>query len=229
VSHHVHHYYSDVPRDPYNATFGFLYCFLADANHQPINRNMSRDDYSRVTKFVDHVGHEPHTYEEYLLWGTIISPLDWWTHLISMWVFWYAAFFTLGGHSLATALFAGAGVWSFGIRLFNYGGHADGKILHVDGEDFCRDNLAINQRWPGCVAGEWHNNHHLYPKGARSGFLPHQIDLPWCYIWTMHQLGAVSSYRDFKEEFLKKHYIPYTQGVKPVPYQPPTFVKQCEN
>ena len=39
ISHHVHHAKSDEPGDPYNATGGFLYCFLADVNHQPISRN----------------------------------------------------------------------------------------------------------------------------------------------------------------------------------------------
>jgi fatty-acid desaturase len=40
VSHHVHHALSDQPGDPYNAQGGFMYCFLADVNHQPIARNM---------------------------------------------------------------------------------------------------------------------------------------------------------------------------------------------
>ena len=41
VSHHVHHALSDQPGDPYNAQGGFLYCFLADVNHQPIARDLN--------------------------------------------------------------------------------------------------------------------------------------------------------------------------------------------
>ena len=44
VSHHVHHAKSDQPGDPYNANAGFLYCFLADVNHQPIAQNLSEED-----------------------------------------------------------------------------------------------------------------------------------------------------------------------------------------
>lgn len=46
VSHHVHHAKSDQPGDPYNASGGFLYCFLADVNHQPIAKSLSEKDYS---------------------------------------------------------------------------------------------------------------------------------------------------------------------------------------
>ncbi len=40
-------------------------------------------------------------------------------------------------------------------------GHGKGKHKHVDGIDFDRSNLSINQMRPGLFAGEWHNNHHL--------------------------------------------------------------------
>jgi hypothetical protein len=53
---------------------------------------------------------------------------------------------------------------------------------------------------------EWHNNHHLFPVSARAGFLPYQLDLAWIYIFSMYKLGAVSSYRDSKREFLRKHF-----------------------
>lgn len=51
VSHHVHHSKSDLPGDPYNSNAGFLYCFLADTNHQPIETNLKEDDYTRATLF----------------------------------------------------------------------------------------------------------------------------------------------------------------------------------
>jgi stearoyl-CoA desaturase (delta-9 desaturase) len=55
--------------------------------------------------------------------------------------------------------------------------------------------------WPGLVAGEWHNNHHLFPNGAKSGFLPYQVDLPWLFIRGLHRIGVVRSYRDYQAEF----------------------------
>jgi stearoyl-CoA desaturase (delta-9 desaturase) len=75
----------------------------------------------------------------------------------------------------------------------------------VDGVDFDRSNLSVNQLRPGLFAGEWHNNHHLYPASARAGFLPHQLDLAWIYIYCLYKLGAVSSYHDSKKDFLKKY------------------------
>jgi len=65
--------------------------------------------------------------------------------------------------------------------------------------------------WPGFVAGEWHNNHHLFPKSARSGFKAHQVDMAWYYIKLMSILGAVSSYTDSKKQFMEQYHLPYLE------------------
>lgn len=69
--------------------------------------------------------------------------------------------------------------------------------------------MSINQIWPGYVAGEWHNNHHLYPASARSGFLPYQLDLAYCYVRLLSLIGGVDSYRDAKKQFLENYHAPY--------------------
>ena len=61
--------------------------------------------------------------------------------------------------------------------------------------------MSINQIWPGLVAGEWHNNHHLFPKSARSGFKGYQVDTAWYYIKFLSIIGAVKSYHDSKKQF----------------------------
>src|SRR2546430_7246242 len=94
------------------------------------------------------------------------------THLLLNWMFWYGVLFVLGGHALGTAIFGASFFWAFGIRTFNFDGHGGGRDARRRGHDFNRNDLSINQWWPGYVAGEWHNNHHLYPTSARSGFLP---------------------------------------------------------
>lgn len=209
ISHHVHHAKSDQPGDPYNAEGGFMYCFLADVNHQPIAKGLSSADYDRVCRLMRHTGVKGNTYQQYLNWGSYANParsiLSW----VLNWSFWYGVFFLVGGHQLACTLFAAAGVWAVGVRTFNYEGHAKGKQKQRDGIDFCNADKSINQLWPGIVAGEWHNNHHLYPKSARSGFKPHQVDMAWVYIKTMHQLGAISSYKDDKKRFYRDHHSPY--------------------
>jgi stearoyl-CoA desaturase (delta-9 desaturase) len=125
------------------------------------------------------------------------------------WGFWYGVLYLLGGHALATAIFGWAGVWAIGVRTFNYEGHGRGSDRRRSGIDFNRIDKSVNQAWPGYVAGEWHNNHHLYPNSARSGFLAHQVDLPWLLIRMLAGLGAITSYRDFKSAFLRDHYQPW--------------------
>jgi sn-1 stearoyl-lipid 9-desaturase len=209
VSHHVHHKYSDLPGDPYNAQAGFLYCFLADVLHQGVSKQLDAADYDRVRAMLKHTGLRMNDYAGYQKWGTVCHPASTVLHYALNWSFWYAAFFLIGGHALALAMFGSACVWAFGVRTFNYGGHGSGKDLRREGADFSRDDRSINQLWPGFVAGEWHSNHHLYPGSARCGFQRHQIDFAWYFIWSWSQLGAIASYRDFKAEFERDHLQPY--------------------
>ena len=207
VSHHVHHLKSDMPGDPYNSNAGIMYCMLSDVNHQSIAKNLSEEEYRKASHFLSHTGVMLNSYQQYLKWGSIANPFYTMGLWILNWSFWYGIFFLIGGHGLACALFSGALFWFVLVRAFNYTGHGGGKVKHVDGIDFDRSNMSINQTRPGLFSGEWHNNHHLYPESARAGFLPYQIDLAWIYIWTMKRLGAVSSYRDSKAHFLKRFSI----------------------
>jgi fatty-acid desaturase len=120
----------------------------------------------------------------------------------------------IGGFGLAFAIFGAAGFWAVGVRTFNYEGHGKGEDKRRHGVDFNREDMSINQVWPGIVAGEWHNNHHLYPNSARSGFKPWQVDGAWYYIKFMSMIGAVSSYRDNKAEFYADYYHPHISGLE---------------
>jgi len=205
ISHHVHHAKSDKPGDPYNAEAGFLYCFLADVNHQPIAKDLSEADYSRVKKLMAHTGVTGNTFKQYQYWGSYANPLRTIFSWLLNWGFWYLVFYLLGGHALACTLFGAAGFWAVGVRTFNYEGHGKGKDKRRDGIDYNWEDKSVNQIWPGYVAGEWHNNHHLYPKSARSGFKSYQVDMAWYYIKTMNWLGPISSYRDNKKDFKAKY------------------------
>ncbi|RFZ94818.1 acyl-CoA desaturase [Mucilaginibacter conchicola] len=211
ISHHVHHYKSDQPGDPYNAEAGFLYCFLADVNHQPIAKNLNEQQYKRVCYLMAHTGVAGNSFKQYSCWGSYASPV--WAVLswILNWLFWFLVFYLIGDLALVTCLFGAAAVWAIGVRTFNYEGHGKGKTQHRNGVDFNEYDKSINQLWPGLVAGEWHNNHHLYPRSARSGFKPRQIDLAWYYIKLMSWLGAVSYYRDYKQKFYDDYYLPYNK------------------
>ncbi len=214
ISHHVHHSKSDKPGDPYNAEGGFLYCFLADVNHQPIAKNLSREHYRRVVTLMEHTGVSGNTYEEYQKWGSYAKPWNSILLWLLNWSVWYAIFFFIGGNSLAVTIFGAAGFWAIGVRTYNYEGHGKGKDKQKDGVDYNHNDKSINQLWPGIVAGEWHNNHHLFPRSARSGFKPLQVDLAWYYIKTMYTLGAIVQYRDNKKQFYQKYYLPYLKEKK---------------
>lgn len=205
ISHHVHHAKSDKPGDPYNSKGGILYCMLADVNHQCVSKDLNKEEYFKAIRFLKHTGVWLNDYRGYLKYGSLTSPV----YVIGLWLlnwaFWYSIFYIIDGHGLCCALFSGAMLWSIFIRAFNYTGHGNGKVKHVDGIDFDRRNLSINQLRPGLLCGEWHNNHHLYPRSARSGFLPFQLDISWVFIYSLFKLGAVSSYYDSKKEFLKKY------------------------
>ena len=204
VSHHVHHLKSDKPGDPYNSHAGIMYCMLSDVNHQAIAKNLDEADYRKVSNFLSHTGVWMNSYKQYLKWGSVVSPLYAVGLWMLNWAFWYSVFFLIGGHALACALFTGAMFWFILVRAFNYTGHGGGKVKHVDGVDFDRSNLSVNQNRPGFLSGEWHNNHHLYPDSARAGFLPYQLDLAWVYIYSLYKLGAISRYNDSKEQFLER-------------------------
>jgi sn-1 stearoyl-lipid 9-desaturase len=205
VSHHVHHCKSDEPGDPYNPQAGFWYCMLAEYNHQRVSPFLSEEAYQKASRFMTHTGVKINSYRQYQKWGSIASP----GYTVAMWILnwscWYTILYLIGGPGLACALFSAAMLWFALIRAFNYTGHGGGKEKHRDGLDFDRSNLSINQSRPGLLAGEWHNNHHLFPGSARAGFLPGQLDLAWIYIYTLRRLRLVAWYKDSKPEFLKKY------------------------
>lgn len=212
ISHYVHHHASEKPGDPYNVHAGWLYCFLADVNHQTIRKDLSEKEYIILCRMMDNSGVRLNSFAQYQRWGSLCHPFYTVMHYVLNWSFWYGVFYFIGGHALATALFGSAGVWAVGIRTFNYDGHGRGKDRRRDGIDFNRTDLSVNQLWPGIVAGEWHNNHHLFPNGARSGFLPYQIDFPWLWIRFLSWTRGIISYRDYKEEFLRDYYLPWQES-----------------
>jgi stearoyl-CoA desaturase (delta-9 desaturase) len=223
LSHHIHHEKSDKPGDPYNAFGGFFYCFFADTNHQLINRNLNEEDYKQASKLMNHTGCPINSYEEYKKYGSVVSPSYILTSWVLNWSFWITVFYlfgefvmsSVGGWNMILACLAGTFVWAVGIRTFNYEGHGKGKGEKAWSElDLNRKDYSINQIWPGFVAGEWHNNHHLYPTSSRSGFLSYQIDLPYYLVRLFSAIGGVVEYKDYKNHFIENYYKPFMETHK---------------
>jgi len=211
ISDHVHHAKADRPGDPHNAQGGFLYCFLSDVIHQPIARNMTEADYFDVKLLMKHTGIPGNNYLQYQKWGSYVNPVFAIASWLLNWAFWYSVFYLIGGNALACTLFGAAGLWAICSRMFNYEAHGRGINKQCKGKDFGVADKSLNQLLPGIIAGEWHNNHHLYPKSARCGFQPNQVDPAWRYIKLMYRLGAVSGYKDDKRRFYEKYYRPYLE------------------
>ena len=60
---------------------------------------------------------------------------------------------------------------------------------------FIKDDLSTNCWWVGLVAwGEgWHNNHHAFPKSARHGLRPWEMDGTWMLISLLKALGLAKN------------------------------------
>ena len=155
---------------------------------------------------MEHTGVKLNSYKQYKKWGSVASPVYTIGIWLLNWTSWFILLFLIGGPPLVCAIFTSALLWFIFVRAFNYTGHGGGEKKHREGVDFDRTNLSINQARPGLLAGEWHNNHHLFPGSARAGFLPGQLDLAWVYIYTLRKLRMVSWYKDSKKEFLKRHF-----------------------
>ena len=92
-------------------------------------------------------------------------------------------------------------VWGIFLRLVlvyhgtwfvNSAAHAFGyKNFEIE------NDLSTNCWWVAILAyGEgWHNNHHAFPKSARHGLRPMEIDLTWMAIWTLKKMGLVKNIR----------------------------------
>jgi stearoyl-CoA desaturase (delta-9 desaturase) len=183
-------------------------------NHQSIARNLSEADYAKTAALIGHTGVRVNSYAQYQKWGSICHPAYTAAHFLLNWIFWFGAFYLIGGMALAVAIFGMTAVWAVGIRTYNFEGHGRGKDKRQEGIDFNRKDLSINQVWPGMITGEWHNNHHLYPNGIRAGFLPYQWDYAWNFICFYRWIGAIDSVRDYKKQFIENYYEPYLLSKK---------------
>jgi len=209
ISHHVHHKFSDKVGDPYNPASGWWACFLADAIHNHVNRNLEEKDYLQAQNMMAHLGVKCNDYKAYQKWGTISSPAFVLFEYILNYAFWGTVFYLLGGWLFVFAIWGTSSLWIFSIRTFNYQAHGGGKDLRKVGRDFNTEDLSLNTSLSRFFAGEWHNNHHLYPTSARSGFLWWQLDIPWYWIWILTHLGIIKVYRDDTKSFMENHYKPY--------------------
>ncbi len=96
------------------------------------------------------------------------------------------------------ALYSWAGVVWYAIStlVLYHGSSSLTSFLHLYGQrrfdtaDASRNNFLVSL----ITLGEgWHNNHHYYPKSAKSGLCWYEFDLVYWFLWFLYKLKIVTS------------------------------------
>lgn len=207
IPHRIHHEQTERPGDPYGPHLGWLGSFLAAELTQRLNTNITERDYELLTSSINHIGLRVNGYQQFLGTGSIENVTHYLFRAVFATLLWTSAVFALGGMTYVLAWCSSLFIIASLIRDFNWRGHG-GNSRHTKkpGWEFDDRSYALNQRFYGYIASEWHDNHHKYPTSANNGFLPGQIDIAFHVIKTLRRIGIVQSYIDslprFKEEQL---------------------------
>jgi len=185
IPHRIHHAKSDEPGDPYGPHLGWLGSYLATETQQKTNRNLTAAEYERLVKSLEHVGLMSNTHEQYRRTGSVENVWHYFARVVFVHLFWGMLAWAAAGWWGVWAWISGVFLLSFMVRDFNYRGHSALTGTHKPGEP-------VNQFVYGLIAGEWHENHHQYPRLARSGLAWWQVDAPYWIIRAMKACGIVS-------------------------------------
>lgn len=178
--HRAHHRHVDTPLDPHspryglhNAHLGWLtpktYAAHIDPNTQ--SKDIIND---RLYRFLEQDGdwYRAHALSFAIGFGVRIA----------IWAY-------FGWVPALASLLAGFAVLQIPLML--------NVVCHIPKlgyKNFRSTDDSVNVWWVGLLAmGEgWHNNHHVFPGSARSGFRAHELDISWLVICAMRKLGWVS-------------------------------------
>jgi stearoyl-CoA desaturase (delta-9 desaturase) len=179
--HRLHHQKSDQPGDPHSPRDGFkhsLFEWMFDMRKVQTDEELQRQVPDLMTdKFYRMLGCTHDARQAQLcLWLNIAFRGLLWA------VFGWPAM-------LGSLLSMGIVFWS--TQLVNAVCHlpSAGYRLHDTTED------SRNVWWVALLSlGEgWHNTHHKYPKSARHGIRPLELDVTWISIWLLEKLGLAQS------------------------------------
>ena len=170
--HRQHHKYSDTNKDPHNIYNGFWFSHLTWMFRES---DAERNAYNFAKDLQK---------DTYYLW------LDKWFLALQLPL--GLLLYKLGGWSYV--------LWGIFLRLsvvyqvtwlVNSLAHTSGSRPYET-----TDNSHNNGIVALLTFGEgWHNNHHMYPRSAKHGMFPGQIDITWYHIWVMQSLGLAKEVR----------------------------------
>ena len=207
IPHRIHHEQTERPADPYGPHLGWLASFLAAELTQRLNTNITEHDYELLKSSIHPIGLRVNNHQQFMKTGSIENVTHYLFRVVFSQLFWVVLVYAIGGFTFVLAWYSSFFVTTSLIRDFNWRGHG-GNSRHTKkhGWEFDERSYALNQRFYGYIASEWHDNHHKYPTSANNGFLPGQIDIAFNVIQYLHTFGIVQSYIDsfprFKEEQL---------------------------
>jgi fatty-acid desaturase len=193
IPHRVHHSKSDEAGDPYGPHLGWFGSYMATESQQKMNPDISRADYDRLAKSLEHTGIVKNSYEQYQRTGSVEKVWHYFARVLFVNIFWPAICYLVAGWAGALAWISSVFLYSLVVRDFNYRGH--GGLFGTQ-----HTAMPLNQVIYGLIAGEWHENHHAYPRSARSGLLWWQVDVPYWLIKLMSLCGGIVRYNSPAKE-----------------------------
>jgi fatty-acid desaturase len=151
------------------------------------NRNITPEEYERLARSLDHCGFVQNSYEQFIRTGSVEKIWSYMARVGFATAFWSALAYWAAGWVGVQIWISAVFLFTFIVRDFNYRGHSSlvGTGKH---------GAPVNQVIYGIIAGEWHENHHKYPRLARSGLVWWQVDLPYWIILFMKGCGIVTKY-----------------------------------
>jgi stearoyl-CoA desaturase (delta-9 desaturase) len=168
--HRIHHAGSDTPEDPHSAKKGFWWAHL----NWMFFTHSKFDDEQVLLDYTKDFSDDP--FYKFLDKYFIAVQFAFGFMLLAIgglpWVIW--------------GVFVRLVVTYHSTWLVNSAAHCFGYVTFP-----LKDDLSTNCWWVGLLAwGEgWHNNHHAFPKSARHGLRPWEIDMTWWALCVLDRLG----------------------------------------
>lgn len=174
AQHRMHHASSDSDQDPHNARKGFWWSHMGWMTY----KHPQHDNPFRINRYAKDLLDDPfYVFLE--------------KRFVSIQVVFGLILFAIGGLPWV--------IWGIFLRvvlvyhqtwLVNSAAHTFGyKNVKL------KNDLSTNCWWVGLLAfGEgWHNNHHAFPKSARHGLRPWEVDMTWWTISLLQALGLATN------------------------------------
>ncbi len=202
VPHQVHHRRSEKPGDPYGPHLGWLGSYLSIESNQKYNTQISREKYEALQRSLQHVGFPMNSFNDFKKYGSVEKvPHYLLRTAVSQGLYCFLSYL-VGGLPAVIYFYAAVFLSVFLIRDFNWRGHGGfNRRNKIDGWEFDPQSSALNQKFYGYFASEWHDCHHLFPMSAKSGFLSSQPDLAFSVILFLKRIGFVTNYIDSTQNF----------------------------